>query len=536
MDGAQGNGIGGSPPAAGGVADPPRVATFHSASGKRQHARVGIPGEAELLGSRHPLRDLSLGGFALAVAGPPGSVGDPVRVTLHLGEGALRLSLDATARIVRVQAGRAVAFQFIALPPPAASALDRLIDGWLSGDAAAALPAVMPAPSLRVARPGPQSRWIRAALLLGPAAALLAVAAAAVVTSRMVVTSEFAAVAAPLRLVRAPTQGTALLAPLAPGSPVAAGQEVARIEPILPPLIRAELEPRIATLETRRVQLQGELREMEAAFGAFQRQARADLAFATEARQLAERRLAAQERLHGRMAELSRQGLGAATRTDQEEVNLLQQRRALAEARAAEAQARLAVAEAEAGRFRADGIRAARPPAEVRRDLAAAEAELAETRSVLARLAAPVPLVSPCDCVVATLGATPGGLVAAGDAVVGLAEPARDAAAEVDALVASGRMPFLRVGQEVRVTLGGAADPVPGRIVALDYNPENAGRTGLPDNLRSLRSYGLATVALTRPAPALRTGLPAVVEAPIHLRMLLLNVPGLGWLLGLAGR
>jgi hypothetical protein len=118
--------------------------------------------------------------------------------------------------------------------------------------------------------------------------------------------------------------------------------------------------------------------------------------------------------------------------------------------------------------------------------------------------------------------------------LLGLAETTRQARFEVDTLVPSTRMPFLMQGQAVTVRLAGAQSPTPGRITALNLNPENTGRIGLPDNLRSLRIYGLVTVTLDEQPPEAAIGLPALLQAPISFRMLLLNLPGFAWIARLA--
>jgi multidrug resistance efflux pump len=515
--------------------------------------RVRLPGAVEIGGTLYPLENCSLGGFLLRVPGPPAAEGEPVRATLHLGEGEMRLALSVTARVLRTEDGRALAFQFIDLAPEVANLLDRLVEDWLAGGApmASVVAARLGAPPAQAERAAGQARLqvaqrrielpridrrlARAGTILVGGFVLLGLLAGFMLSSRLVVYSEFGAVSAPLHLVRAPVAGIVTLSPLAIGTQVAAGAGLGEILPAVPPQVNAALEPQIQGFEGRMRQLEGELAASEAGFIGFRRQVEAELAAATQARQLLERQVATQERMYQRLAGLARQGYVSAARADQEEINLLHQRRLLAEAIAAEGAARNQASEAEQGRFRTDGRPLARPPEEVRRELAGVRAQLEDARRVLARITAAVPLPSPCACVVAQLGTTPGSAVLAGDALLGLAGADRSGPLEVDALVPSARMPFLRSGQEVTVHLGGADAPVTGRITALNYNPENSGRVGLPDNLRTLRSYGLVTVTLPGSAQGARTGLPALVAAPIHLRMLALNLPGFGWFVG-AGR
>ena len=503
-----------------------RAPSFRSPAGKRLYPRVRMGAEADFGGLRVPVADFSVGGLALAVPGPAAAPGDPLRLTLHVTEGEPPLALDLAARVLRVQDGHATALRFVDMPMEAATALDGRIEAWLAGpgQAAAAPP-----------RPLPPPNRTRSLGILVLAAVILGMAAWFMLSSRLLVQSEFGAVAAPLRLIRAPQAGLLTLAQDRPGTALRRDEPIGEVRPFIPAAVTAQMEPQIQALEGRLAQLSGELAQVEASSLAFRRQAEAELAMAAEARRLVERQVATQERLFRRLAGLAAQGFVSAARADQEEVALLARRRELAEAAAAEANARTLLGEALEGRFRSDGRPAARLPGEVRREIAAVTGALEEARRVLARLEAPVPLLSPCHCILAQLGSTTGTVVAAGDPVAGLAEPARDAHAEVDALVASNRLPFLRVGQRVRVYLGGAPTAVEGRITALDHNPENQGRTGLPDNLRTLRSYGLVTVLLPRSVMTTRTGMPAVVEAPVELRTLLLHVPLLGRAFGAAG-
>jgi len=513
---------------------PEWVPSLRSPSGKRMYPRVSPPAEVEIEGHVYAIRDLSLGGFALDEAGPEAEHAAPFRVVLHVGQRDVRLMLEVTAQVSRVQDGRAVAFQFIALPAETANALDRVVESWLVGSRSAA--DAMPEVRVPAARaPRLDRRFLRAAALLAVGGVVLLAGAASLISSRLVVYSEFGAVAAPLRLVRAPQPGLLTLNQASLGAPVREGQVLAELQPNLPPQFVAELESRIQVLDGRVRALEGEMAGAAGAFAAFRRQAEAELRAAAENRALLERQVAAQARLFERLRGLSRQGIISAARSDQEEINLITSRRALAEAVAAESAARNLLAEAEAGRFRPDGRPVARGPDEIVRELERTQVTLADARATRERVSAPLSLTSPCDCTIAQLGVTSGTLVTAGEAVFGLAQSTqagarREGHLEVDALVATGRMGLLQAGQEVRVRLAGAEQPLIGTITALNFNPENTGRVGLPDNLRTLRSYGLVTVVVPVPAASARVGLPTLLEAPVSVRMLLLNLPLLGWL------
>ncbi|MBX9749004.1 MAG: HlyD family efflux transporter periplasmic adaptor subunit [Roseococcus sp.] len=503
--------------------------SFRSPSGKRLHPRVALPASVVIGGAEYALSDVSLGGFALEGEGPPAQVDDPLRVTFHIGKADLTLAIEATAKVRRLSRGAAKSFQIIEMSPDAAVALDRLVAIWLSGSES--LADALSRSSLEAPEPAQsRSRNWRSVAVFGAALAALLLAATFVASSRLVVYSEFGAVSAPMWMVRAPQPGLLVLQAGAPGTLTEPGQVLGELHPALPPQLLSDTENQLQALEARSRQLAGELAHGDASFQAFRAQAEAEFAAASETRRLMERQVATQERLFTRLAGLGRQGIISAARVDQEEINLMTQRRVLAEASAAENAARLLLAEARAGRFRSDGRPTARSPEEVRREAAAVDHSLAEMRQTLARLRAPVPLVSPCRCRIAQVAVPSGTAVVAGDVLLGLAETASQAQLEVDALVPSTRMPFLEQGQRVTVRLAGSNDSTPGRITALNLNPENTGRIGLPDNLRSLRIYGLVTVALDEVPPGAAIGLPGLLQAPISLRMLLLNLPGFAWI------
>lgn len=473
-----------------------------------------------------------MGGFALEVdARIPGAGDAAFEVVFRLGKPHLSLAIKATAKAVRASAGTARSFEIVDILPDAATALERLVAIWLSGsqsltDALSRSALEAPPPPEEAAR-----NW-RGLVAFAAAGLGLIIAAGYVASSRLMVYSEFGAISAPMSMVRAPQPGLLILQAGAAGTVTEPGQVLGELRPSLPRQFLGDTENQIHLLEARLGQLRAELVQGEAGFAAFRAQAETDFAAANETRRLMERQVATQERLFNRLAGLSRQGYVSALRVDQEEMNLVTQRRALAEARAAEQAAQILLGEARAGRFRGDGRPTARSPEEVRREAAAVTASLAEMRATLARLAAPIPLVSPCLCRIAQVAVPSGTEVVAGDVLLGLAEDSGRAIPEVDALVPAARMPFLAQGQKVSVRLAGSRHATPARIIALNHNPENTGRIGLPDNLRSLRVYGLVTLALEEEPTGLTAtiGLPALLQAPISLRMLLLNLPGFSWI------
>ncbi|WP_431268784.1 HlyD family secretion protein [Dankookia sp. P2] len=376
----------------------------------------------------------------------------------------------------------------------------------------------------------PEPRLLNTGLALGLGLALLAGGAGFVLSRSLVVYSDFAAVSSALRLVRAPQGGIVSLPEIGLGSALRAGTPLALLEPVVPPQVLAEVEPQAQALAARVGQLRGELEQAEAGFENFRRRAKAGFDAAATHRQLAERQVMLQQRIQGRIATLARSAAATPMQADQLEVELLAQRRALADAVLAEVTARNLLEDAQAGRFVSDGRTTQRTPQEIRRELEAAEAARREMLGTLERLGTRITLTAPCDCQVAQLGATAGSFVAAGDPILGLAEPVMPDSVEVDALVDATRLGFLRQGQAVEVFLAGDAQATPGRVTSITYNPENQGRIGLPDNLRSLKSYGVLTVTLEGGVPQARPGLPALVKAPLALRQVFRSLPGMAWL------
>lgn len=508
--------------------------SFRSPSGKRMMPRVAMPSQIEVSGMRYPLLDFGLGGCALESAGPLAAMGDAIRADLLLQVGTVTIvASDLIVKVLRTEQGRAKALQFVELPGDASHLLDRAVEDWLRGSLprADALLAKRRTPSVPGAARGSGSnswwRSLRTAILLLAGCAALGAGAYLVLSRWLVVRSEFAAVASPLRLIRASQDGLVMMPGVGVGSAVGAGQVLLRLEPVLPPQVRADLEPRIHAAAARLDRLRGELEQARAGFETFRARAPVVLRAAVASRQMHERQVAASERMFQRVQHLARSGFAPAAQADQLEIELMAQRRALAAAEVAEDNARQQVDDASHGRFLSDGRSTQRTPQEIRREIQAVETELDNLHSTLGRLVAPTIIAAPCSCVVSQIGATSGSYVVAGDPLLGLTEGHTDAAIEIDALVDSTRMGFLQVGQTVDVYLGGASAAMAGRVMQLNFNPENTGRAGLPDNLRTLKSYGLVTVVLDGRPPGAVAGLPVLIAAPIEPSVLLRSVLGL---------
>ncbi|MGK7870509.1 HlyD family efflux transporter periplasmic adaptor subunit [Falsiroseomonas sp. E2-1-a20] len=516
---------------------PPAIAW--SQSGRRMHPRVRLPAHLEVGQVPYPLKDWSLGGAAMEGAGPPSQIGDLHRAYLVLSHPVTPRPVEVGIRILSTEAGRATTIQFIEIQLADARWLDQTIKTWLEDSGHGTDLATSSTQQISASRTSgmsllpvglPGARSLVAVVALASGFMLLAIVAWLLLSQRLAVYSDFAAVSQSLRVLRAPQAG--ILSPLTTvqGDRLLAGRPIATLTPVMPPQIEAELAPLIQEAEARLLALRDEHDQAQAGLEGFRARMEAALRAASSNRQLISQQVSAQARVFQRLQTLSRQNIVSAHRVDQEEVVLLAQRRSLAEAQLAETEARQSLADADRGRFLSDGRPNQRSPADIEREIRSLAARRDELRATSARLTAPIVLAAPCDCLVVHATAAGGAFVAAGEILLGLAQPGSSLEVEVDALVPSNRMAFIRQGQAVRVQLAGHEDYTTGTITAMNLNPENTGRVGLPDNLRSLKPYGLVTVTLDESARGLPAGQPALLIAPVDLRLLLQQVPGLSWL------
>jgi len=524
------------PPPPAGETDAPRI---YSPSGKRVHPRVSMPATARFAGHSYPVENWSLGGFGLTGAGPALAAGEIASAALVFQLGYAAITVEATVTVVRVAAGTARGFQFVALPVDRARVLRQISDLWLSGELIDIdrldNPASGAAPDAEARRSrhrrGRRSAAVArtaAVLVIGVAATMLAIGYIAVLLST--VRSDYAAVAATYTPVRAPASG--LFGGPTPeiGASVAAGQAIGEIVPGRLDDDRAALEARIAALEVRLTQRRAALEASRAAVSAAGLRAAGDLAGMQRRREMLERELEAQTRTQAQLT--VRPGIDPA---DPKAANSLSRivaldrlvtlERELAEARAVEERSRQRLGGMSDGVIGADGRSAEEPPAAIEADIAEIEADLTEARRRLAALQ-PVSVASPCDCVVAAATVSPGAFVAAGDVLYDL-DPSAGEEFEVDALVPLEPARLLRVGQAAEVVLASSPDPLAGTVRAISFGLPEAGRKGLP-----AQQVGgpFATVTIGLPpgaASAPPVGMPAVVTARTRLRDWLQRVTGL---------
>lgn len=517
-------------------------APIPSNSGRRLHPRVSMPLVAEIAGITYHARDWSAGGLTLRADGPVLEVGQEVTMRLHFGMHAGRRAVDLTGRVLRVEGRQARAFQF--LGNSHIVELEKIARSWLTGEvsrfhgpsppAAPALPTPLPVqpPALPLPLPAAAPFWARVRRVAWAALGIGAVAAAAayVIAVRLTVYSDYAAVAGDLQVVRAASSGVLVGSVLKPGATLRAGQAVGRIEPVANPVMLAQLTAALETAQAQVGKQEDYLQSLQAGHDGFANFAQHALEEATAVRKLHEDKVLAQQRIYDRTRALAGMGWASPMRADQEQVNLRTQQHDLVLARENETAAQQRQDDARRGRFTTDGRSTQLAPSDAARDLRVLEAQRDSAASALAALSASTPIVSPCDCTVASITAPDQSFVAQGNPIANLAVSAASAA-QVDALVPSGLLSFVRLGQTVRVFLSDRPNATAAVVAAVNFNPASTGRVGLPEALRTLNSYGLVTVTL-QDATDLSVGLPAVLNAPVQPAMLVRNLPGLATLFG----
>ena len=508
--------------------------TLTSPSGKRMHPRVQVALTVVLHGRECRTHDLSRGGFGLAEGGPDIPVGTIVDAALRLPLAGFTTVLSASARVVGALDGQARNFQFVSLPGDQRHMIDIIVRGRLAGELvrledtpydAKPRAALCMLPDLRTRAWAPA---LRTAALVALSVMLFGAAAAQVGSRLLSVTSDYAAVAGTLRQVRAPQAGYLEETALAVGAHLHTGQVVGYVRPAVPPQAQLQVESQTAVLRATLNQQRQALDEAKAGFDNFVRTARSEFDAASAERRLLEAQAAAAQRMLQRATTLARAGDQSQERVDVQAQEFLGKQQALAAARDAELAARQKLADAQAGRFASDGRSTQKSPADIERDIASGQAQLERLEALRAGLDRPLPLRSPCDCVVSGVSATPNVFVTPGDQVADLAETTTGRV-QVDALIQNQRLALVKVGQRVRVYLASSKHVQAGRVTALNFNPVNTGRVGLPDVLRSSDNYGLAAVTLESPEVRADPGLPATVMAPVDRRVLARSVSALAW-------
>ena len=506
-----------------------------SSSGKRMFPRVDQPLAVEFdTGERFQASDWSVAGFSLSDEGFASAKGAVHRVWLSIGLTDCNIVVEADAKVSWMSGGGARGFRFVGLSSDKARILDHFIESGIEGEAAVVGGlALQP----RVASPAhdrTNAGLIRAAHNVKQALKLLLLIGAVlaggvfVVARLLTVTTDYAAVAADLQQLHAPESGYLRGGAIEVGTHLRVGQRIGSIEPVATPQARLSTETQIAALQTSLDQQNAALDQAKAGFETFRQSARTDLEEAVSGRKMLEAQVAAENKVYLRYVALQQKGIVAEQRTDEEQQVLLTLQRSLATARDAEVAMRQKRDNAEAGRFSSDGRSTQKSPADLQQEARTTEATILRLKSMLSALDEPLPILSPCDCTVSALSATPGSFVASGAAIAELAQDGRGHVS-IDALVQNPRLNLVRQDQTVTVYLADRPEGVAGHVTGVNFNPTNTGRTGLPTALKTLDDYGVMTVELDAPMGRLPSGLPATVSAPITWTALSANLPALRW-------
>lgn len=504
----------------------------HGAIGHRIHPRVEFPLEVEFDdGQRFPARNWGTGGFRLDDGALISEVGAAhvVRLIAPVLDSALHIVVNA--RVVRLLNGWAVGFQFVDLSPSQLELLDQLIQTGLDGDASVlGRLAAMPQQDLSISRfSSPHSSY--AARNIGASVLLfcLIVAGGLFILSRLLtITADYAAVAADLRQLNAPEAGYLVSDALTVGARVNAGQTIAMVQPVPTPQVRLSTETQISVMEALLAQQLTALAETRVGFTKFLQTSRIAHEEATAARKLLDQQVAAGSRNFERLLTMQDKKIIADARVEQERQVFLGLQRLLSAARDTEEATRNRLSNAEVGMFPSDGRSTQKSPADIERSIANTSAGITRLRDILAALERPLPMTSPCDCRVASMASTPGTYVLAGARIADLAQE-HQGKVLIDALIQNPRLTYIRLGQSVSVNIANAPEDLQGRVVAVNFNPANSGRIGLPDSVRTLADFGLVSIEVDRPRAETLSGTPATVVAPIDWWGLLANAPVMAW-------
>ncbi len=497
--------------------------------------RVAHPLAVEFdTGERYQARDWSIAGFSLSDGSFSSTTGAVHRVWLYVGLADCNIVVEADAKVSWISGEGASGFRFIGLTSDKARILEHFIESGMEGEAVVVgglslqprgknlEPSRANAGLLGVAHNVKQA--IKLLVLTGTVLAGGLYVAARLFT----VTTDYAAVAADLHQLHAPVSGYLRSDMIALGTHLLAGQRIGLIEPIATPQERLSTETQIAALQTNLDQQNAALDQSKAGFKTFRQAARTDFDEAVSGRMMLEAQVAAENKVYLRYVALQQKGIVAEQRTDEEQQVLLTLQRSLATARDAEVAMRQKLDNAEAGRFSSDGRSTQKAPADLQQEARTTEATILRLKSMLSALDEPLPILSPCDCTVAAISATPGSFVASGAAIGDLAQDGHGHVA-IDALVQNARLNFVRQDQDVTVYLADRPEALTGHVTGINFNPTSTGRTGLPTSLKTLDDYGVMTVQISEPMERLPSGLPATISAPITWTAFSANLPAFHW-------
>ncbi len=504
-----------------------------SQTGQRMYPRIEMPLRVELLGQQYETTDWSLGGFGLGDGAPCLELGSVQTAELLLSFPCFESRMSVMVKVVRVEEGEGRGFQFIDMTSQRAEILSYIIDRHLSGETIL-MPEMMEMGEVgrivfsqkSTQRLQTLSSALRLSLVVAGVLIFATIGLSIIVSSFLTVRSEYASVASSRTLIRAPFSGFVEGAEIDPQSPVERGALLFTISPPVKPQAIVSLEQDIVLMQQRIDILQSELSDAELAFDAW----RSKLSVQKEATEAQvvylSQTVDANQRVYDRLQKLREQGIATALRLDEAEVRLRQSQNELSAKQSALKTINFELDAAKQGLYVDNADKTRKSPNELRREISESKNLLSGKQVTLNSLEEQFVVRSPCHCLVETTSIKLGEFVERGDIVYTLGD-ANQSVAEVDALVPISRVKFLRKGAAAQVVLADSTEEIIGHVTDVNYNPMNTGRTGLPDQLRTMGRYALVTIALQSSEQTPLSGLPAVATMRISLGDLLFYYLGL---------
>jgi multidrug resistance efflux pump len=494
--------------------EPDRGMLPSPAGGERIHARATVPFKARIHSEWYRVENIGMGGFAIKHPFPTQVTTLPSIVELSLFLNDVTIAITVPVREVWNDVNGVRSFEFVSLSRHQAAMLNRLVEDYLARqvtviDDLIKKPASANGAAVTAQTADPRRRFPWLGMTLSLAIAVLSVLVAAPLFS---VRSGVAAVSIAGATLRAPATGVLEGETLKVGAAVARGDTLFNIRTsggVTQFAASTADQERLAN-ELREQQVQGQgVRQLAKHLGSV---ANARLHSIRAKITAIDAQIATARSLLARMQTLTAKGYVSKMQEDTQKIAVETLRRnreeAVLERIAAESDVNLAAS----GSLRTDLSSSAQTREVMDARIAEAESAVSAGERRLDALGDVNRIVSPCDCMVQAIFATPGSVVSAGSPVYALRP--RTAPAQVDAMVSSSRVHELRVGALAIVALPDRW--VRGRVDSVSYLGASGTRLGLPAQANAASLVGsegmaLAIVTPVEPLDATQVGSPARV-------------------------
>lgn len=514
----------------------------------RQHVRIKMPIDVVVDGVTYRASDWSLGGFGLSDVTMDRVLGDFIKARLIVPFGSFDFTLEVLSEIVHDDRDRRkIGCRFVDLGESQVELLSYLSNAYLSGRIATVdglltvghesmvrkekLAGAIDDHPLAARLASAAKKTVRYVLLAAVGLVLVTATGLALYARLFVVEADYAALSTPKLVLRSPAEGRLEAVRLAPGARVARDEVLFEIrdQGLLSEITVAEA----ALMREERLleNLREVLADRRRFFAEYQVLAEAELAGAEAAHRRARTGFEVAHRNLERIRQLQANGYASDRQFDEALDADARAREELEQAEAALTEAKTNARLARGGYYyttkRGDGSE----PAQIERQIHAAEASVALQRSKIEALRselATYSVASPCDCVVHRALVTDGEWVDEGDLLFVLG-PAESDDWLIEARVPQDEVAKLRLHGVADIRLADREEVMRGRIVAIDRSGERSPRTGLPDYIRETQGYASVLVAPEWPVADLPIGLPAQVRFPLDVRAVLFPWIGSGW-------